>query len=84
MRRSLPQNKHVHAIIGEIARAKRVDRELAKRVLVYRFREETGRDPQFALMWPADSRTSKFPVALASAFTDFLYAWKNENVVERS
>jgi hypothetical protein len=81
--RSLPQNRHYHAIIGEIARAKRVDRELAKRILIVQFRAETERDPQFAVLWPADSRTRHFPKALASAFTDWLYAWKVEHVVKR-
>lgn len=84
MVRSLPQNKHCHAIIGEIARAKGVDRELAKRVLICRFREETERDPTFALLWPNDLRSSKFPPVLAAGFIDFCYAWKAHHVVEES
>lgn len=84
MVRSPLQNKHYHAIIGEIARAKGVDRELAKRVLICRFREETERDPSFAMLWPADSRSSRFPPSLAAGFIDFCYAWKAHHVVEES
>lgn len=74
----MPQNRHVHAIIGEIARARAIDRELAKRLLVVKFRAETeGTDLDF--LWPPDMRTRHFPKELASAFTEFLYAWLAEN-----
>ncbi len=83
-RHSRPQQCHYHAVIGEIARAKGVEPELAKRILIARFREETENDPDFRPMWNAGSRSRDFPKALASAFTDFCYAWKAEHVVEES
>lgn len=48
--------------------------------MVLRFYEEWSGDPEFAGMWPADFRTSRFPVPLAVAFLHYLYAWVALNV----
>lgn len=82
LKKSRAQECHYHAVIGEIARAKGVEKELAKRILIARFREETERDPEFSWAWGAHSRSRDFTKVLASAFTDFCYAWKAHHVVE--
>lgn len=80
MKRSRGQECHYHAVIGEIARAREVSKECAKRVMVAKFYAEWGADPEFAGMWPVDLRTSQFPMPLAVAFLHFLYAWVALNV----
>jgi len=78
--KSRTQENHYHAVLGEIARARGVTKECAKRVMVMRFYEEWSGDPEFAGMWPADLRTSRFPMPLAVAFLHYLYAWVALNV----
>ena len=74
------QENLYHAIIGEIAASRNVSRELAKRVMVAKFRAECHDDPHLMALWNGvDERTRDFPKGLASAFTDWLYAWQAEN-----
>lgn len=75
------QENHYHAVIGDIARHRGVDRELAKRILIAIFRAETERDDDYRHMWRS-MRSRDFPKPLASAFLEFLYAWKAHHVVE--
>lgn len=77
------QEKHYHAVIREIAHARGVSLECAKRVLIVKFRAETENDTDFQGLWPEDSRSRRFPRALAIAFLDWLYAWQVHNVVEK-
>ena len=75
------QQSHYHSIIGEIAAERKVSRELCKRVMVAKFRADCLDDPHLMALWNGvDDQTRDFPKGLASAFTDWLYAWKAENV----
>lgn len=79
------QQEHYHAIIGEIALARQVPRELAKRVLVVKFKAECFEDDRLRELWNGvDDQTRDFPKGLASAFTDFLYAWQVDNCTRRT
>jgi len=74
------QEKHYHAIIGEIAAERNVSRELCKRVMVAKFKAECMEDDRLRELWEGvDDQTRDFPKGLASAFTDFLYAWQAHN-----
>ena len=71
------QEKHYHAIIGEIAKSRDVSPELCKRVMVAKFRAECMDDDRLRELWEGvDDQTRDFPKGLASAFTDFLYAFQ--------
>jgi len=74
------QEKHYHAIIGEIAVDRKVPRELAKRVMVAKFKADCLDDPHLMALWNGvDDQTRDFPKGLASAFVDWLLAWQVEN-----
>ncbi len=74
------QQNGYHAIIGEIALARGVSRELCKRVMVARFKVECMEDDRLRELWErVDDQTRDFPKGLASAFTDFLYAFQANN-----
>ena len=74
------QQNGYHAIIGEIALDRKVPREVAKRVMVAKFKADCLDDPHLMALWNGvDDQTRDFPKGLASAFTDWLYAWQAEN-----
>jgi hypothetical protein len=79
------QQSHYHSIIGEIALARNVGREVCKRVMVAKFKAECMDDPHLMALWNGvDDQTRDFPKGLASAFTDWLYAWQVENCTPKT
>ena len=84
MKKTRGQENHIHAILDEIANHRKVPRELAKRVMIIKFKLACEGDDRLREMWAGvDDHTRNFPRPLASAFVDFLYHWQSDNCSTR-